>query len=167
MRGHTRGPASVEHPVSPTAPGAGRARGPSCSFSSFSSAVLKGGFPLLPPPPDPFLGLRSMRHTPGVVRSGSSHPVQWETSARPGQPLVLFTCQILPILQSRLEAHLLLVPLPNLRSPSPHCFLLPSPPTSSSNPKAGIEEHPWRPRVEGGRMPLRVHFDVSPGGGSV
>lgn len=129
MRIRKRGLASEGAPrlVPPTASGAGGASGPTCSFFSSSSALLKGGFPLLPPQPGPFVGLRPMRCTTGVNRSESSQSVQCLRQVPdPGGTLTLFIYQILPILQGHLEAHLLWAPLPNLHDPSPQCVLLPA-----------------------------------------
>lgn len=113
-----------------------------CSFSPYSSALLEGGFPLLPPPPDPFSGLRPTRGSTGIIRSESSQPLECLRQVPdPGRTLMLFTYQILPILRGHLEAHLLWASFLNLHSPSPQCFFLSCPPTSSSNPETGFEEH--------------------------
>lgn len=127
--------------------GAGGVCGPRCSFPPPISAVFQGGFPFLSPSLNPFPGLRPMRHTIRVIRSRSSQPVHCLREVPDlGRP---YTCQMLPSLQAKgqLLAHFLWELFPDLHSPSPHCFPLLYPLSSSSTSKTGIEKHSCRPRM--------------------
>lgn len=110
--------------------GAGGVCGPRCSFPPPSSALFQGGFPFIPPSPNPFPGLRPMRHTIRVIRSRSSQPVHCLREVPDlGRP---YACQILPSLQAKgqLLAHFLWELFPaHTAFPSSTLSVPPPPPT--------------------------------------